>query len=164
MSDRRTRVRIRFRLIWVFALTALVAACLGYRGLRLNYLSWQMQNSDLVLDGGGFQLETTGATRAIVEEFGLEARDVLKSKLTDPDRFASAHVALIEITGVNLGGSWSGHEIRSYSQLNYRKSNSLLFDLKDNSQLHDWWVETVGDNLGIPIVEEETNRLSWLSR
>lgn len=161
----RTKTHLQFRLVWLFVAVSIVAMCLSYRGIRLSYLAWTMSNTDVTSDGGS-ELRCGGPTKRIVEEFGLAARDILKTKLNDPERFAAAHVALADITNAKTGTTWhvgSGQFV--YNRLNYSRNtnNALRFELTQNSHLATWWFDTVGEHVGIPLVDEESNELVWLN-
>lgn len=160
----RKRSPLQFRLVWIFVTITIVATCLSYRSMRLNYLVWNMSNED-VTSNEGYELLYTGATKLIVVEFGLNARSILKSKLDDPERFAAAHVALSEITGAKTGSMCplNGAGRCIWSRLNYSKSkdNAVQFKLADNPGLAAWWFETVGVNVGSPLVDEQTLELYW---
>lgn len=123
-----------------------------------------MSNED-VTSNEGSDLLYTGATKLIVVGFGLNARSILKSKLDDPERFAAAHVALTEITGAKTGSMYplNGPGRCIWNRLNYSRGidNAVQFELADNPGLAAWWFETVGVNVGTPLVDEQTLELFW---
>ena len=131
--------------------------------MRLNYLVWRMGNGAVTSDGGP-DLHYNGATRLIVDEFDINARRILKSKLSDPDRFAAAHLALTDITRTQSGSSWhSGAGKFVFNRLNYSRdaNNAIQFEFVENSHLNKWWFETVGEHIGMPVIDEDTNELIW---
>ncbi|MEL7498305.1 MAG: hypothetical protein AAFN77_11900 [Planctomycetota bacterium] len=107
-----------------------------------------------------------GPTKMIVDEYGLNARNILKSKLSDPQRFAAAHVALTDITNAKTGTTWHvGAGQFVYHRLHFSRNtnNALRFDLTENSHLVSWWFDDVGERVGIPLVDEETDELVWIN-
>lgn len=159
----KRKPRFQFRLSWLLATITLIAIGIAYPNLRLTYLIWRMDNTDLTNSGFGFTIE--GPTKQIIDNYGLRARRLLKTKIEDPQRFAAAHVALTEVTGVKTGGTWvlGDGGFTCNGLYYYVDKNRLSFRLKHNDHLKEWWYETVGDNVGIPVVDEETFELCWPS-
>ena len=154
---------LQFRLAWLFVAITIVAICFAAGNLRLNYLAWTMNNDDVISDGG-VDLVIKGPAKRIVEEYGLAGRAVLKSTLDDPQRFAAAHVALVELTGVKTGSTWhSGAGEFVFNKLTYHRdtNNGVAFKLDDNPELESWWVETVGQNTGMPFIDEDSDTVFW---
>lgn len=152
----------RYRLSSLLLVVTIVAFICGWPQMRLSYLCWRMSNEDITVRG--VDLHCNGFTATIVTEFGLNARTKLKTLLTDPGRFAAAHAALAETTGVKRGGTL-GPAPGSYvaNNLHYDISGKgvVSIHMLDNEHLEEWWIDYVGNHTGIQIWDEESERLVW---
>ena len=157
----------RFRLSTLFCVVAIFCVALAFPRLRLSYLCWAMSNDDITCFAEGkVRVKCEGPAKQIVDTYGLPARDALKSMLSDPDRFAAAHSALTEITGVKTGGSYclgpppsSGRANELVYQID--SNRKLSFSLDENLHLSDWWITTVGNHTGIRLWDEGNEEQIW---
>lgn len=141
----RFKWRLQFSLLTLFGMMTAVAVGFGIAPtIRVQLAVRALSNNDIEVDGGplGLMVKINSPAAEKLRHLGHQANSALVRALNDPERFAAAHVLLMEI---NENPSWftayKGDEASHWNemQIDLFANGKVDFHAEQIPKLQDFW-------------------------